>query len=293
MLLTPRYDDRPVITVGGDQLDQCESLLRQRRRMESTLARLTDEQWAHSSRCAGWSVKDVVSHLVEVNRFWTRSIRSGVAGNPTRLLATFDPVAMPAHAVDVVRGHAPGEVLARFAETNQALADTVDGLDAHSWSATAEAPPGHLSVRAVAHHALWDAWIHERDIAVPLGLSATEEPDEVLACLRYVAALGPAFALTADRARRGALVVDATDPAATIVITIDDCVTVRAGMDGSVHGAAHISGRAVDLIEMISLRAPFIVPVRPEDLWIFEGLATAFDSKVDLVSRPAEEATGC
>src|SRR5664280_2736080 len=158
MLLTPRYDDRPVITVGGDQLDQCESLLRQRRRMESTLARLTDEQWAHSSRCAGWSVKDVVSHLVEVNRFWTRSIRSGVAGNPTRLLATFDPVAMPAHAVDVVRGHAPGEVLARFAETNQALADTVDGLDAHGWSATAEAPPGHLSVRAVAHHASHSAW---------------------------------------------------------------------------------------------------------------------------------------
>jgi len=140
----------------------------------------------------------------------------------------------------------------------------------------------------VAHHALLDAWIHERDIAEPLGLSATEEPDEGLACLRYVAALGPAFALTADRARRGALVVDATDPAATIVITIDDCVTVRAGMDGSVDGAAHISGRAVDLIEMISLRAPFTVSVRPEDLWIFEGLATAFDSKVDLVSRAAE-----
>ncbi len=73
------------------------------------------------------------------------------------------------------------------------------------------AVPFAARLRAVAHHALWDAWIHERDIAVPLGLSATEEPDEVLACLRYVAALGPAFALTADRARRGALVVDAGD----------------------------------------------------------------------------------
>lgn len=288
MLLTPRYDDRPVITIEGDPLDQREPLLRQRRRMESTLARLTDEQWAHPSRCAGWSVKDVVAHLVEVNRFWTRSIRSGVTGNPTRLLATFDPVAMPAHAVDANRGHASGEVMARFAETNQALADTVDGLDAHSWNATAEAPPGHLSVRAVAHHALWDAWIHERDIALPLGLSATEEPDEVLACLRYVATLGPAFALTADPARRGALVVDATDPAATIIITIDDTVTVRACVDGSVDGAAHISGPAVDLIEMISLRAPFTVPVHPEDLWIFEGLATAFDSRVDLVSQPVD-----
>lgn len=288
MLLTPRYDDRPVITIEGDPLDQREPLVRQRRRMESTLARLTDQQWAHPSRCAGWSVTDVVSHLVEVNRFWTRSIRSGVAGQPTRLLATFDPVAMPAHAVDANRGHGSGEVLARFAQTNQALADTVDGLDAHSWNATAEAPPGHLSVRAVAHHALWDAWIHERDISLPLGLRATEEPDEVLACLRYVAALGPAFALIADRARRGALVVDATDPAATIIVTIDDTVTVRAGVDGSVDGAAHISGPAVDLIEMISLRAPFTAPVHPEDRWIFEGLATAFDSRVDFVSQPVD-----
>ncbi len=68
----------------------------------------------------------------------------------------------------------------------------------------------------------------------------------------------------------------------------DQVLLKERGSHGSVDGAAHISGPAVDLIEMISLRAPFTVPVHPEDLWIFEGLATAFDSRVDLVSQPVD-----
>ena len=44
----------------------------------------------------------------------------------------------------------------------------------------------------VLHHALWDAWIHERDVLLPLGVSPTEEPDEVAALLDWrVLALQP------------------------------------------------------------------------------------------------------
>ena len=52
----------------------------------------------------------------------------------------------------------------------------------------------------VAHHALWDCWVHERDIVLPLGLPTAIEPDEVRACLRYAAALSPAFAISSGRA---------------------------------------------------------------------------------------------
>ena len=35
-----------------------------------------------------------------------------------------------------------------------------------------------MSVRLLAHHALWDAWVHERDIALPLGRTPDVEPDD-------------------------------------------------------------------------------------------------------------------
>ena len=31
-------------------------------------------------------------------------------------------------------------------------------------------------MRLLASHALWDGWVHERDIALPLGLTPPEEP---------------------------------------------------------------------------------------------------------------------
>ncbi len=79
----------------------------------------------------------------------------------------------------------------------------------------AEAPAGHMALSAVASHALWDAWVHERDICLPLGLPVDVEPDEVAVSLRYAAGLGPAFLATEGSARSGAFGVSVTHPDAT------------------------------------------------------------------------------
>ena len=39
-------------------------LVAERHRLADTLDTLTDEQWATPSLCAGWTVRDVVAHLV-------------------------------------------------------------------------------------------------------------------------------------------------------------------------------------------------------------------------------------
>ena len=57
----------------------------------------------------------------------------------------------------------------------------------------AEAPPGHIAIGLVAIHALWDSWVHERDMLIPLGLDPVVDDAEMEACLVYAAALGPAF----------------------------------------------------------------------------------------------------
>ena len=190
MQIAPRYGDPPVMRIESFMDDPATPLLRQRTRLATRLASLDDAQWAAPSRCQDWSVQDVVAHLVTTNQFWALSVTSARDGAPTRFLDGFDPVVVPAQLVDDARSWSPAQTLERFTRSNQDLADAVADLDDDGWDRLAEAPPGHLSIRLVALHALWDAWIHERDIVLPLGLAPVDEPDEIAGSLAYVAAPG-------------------------------------------------------------------------------------------------------
>lgn len=281
MQLTPRYGAQPVITLDGSPAAIAGPLIRQRRRLATALASFTDEQWSHPSRCAGWSNRDVIVHLDSTNTFWSMSIAAGVHGEPTRFLATFDPVASPAQLVAGSGDVSTGEVLARFVASTDALVGLCSSLDHAGWSAAAEAPPGHVSVSAVAHHALWDSWVHERDVLVPLGLAPEPEADEVAACLRYVAALGPALALNRGAAGSGVLAIDATGPDVVVVVDIGEQVVVRAGAAGAPTAELRLAGDAVELLEALSVRRPLSQLIPAESAWMLRGLSDTFDVAPD------------
>lgn len=281
MQLTPRYGAQPVITLDGPPAAIAGPLIRQRRRLATALASFTDEQWSHPSRCAGWSNRDVIVHLDSTNTFWSMSIAAGVHGEPTRFLATFDPVASPAQLVAGSGDVSTGEVLARFVASTDALVGLCSSLDHAGWSAAAEAPPGHVSVSAVAHHALWDSWVHERDVLVPLGLAPEPEADEVAACLRYVAALGPALALNRGAAGSGVLAIDATGPDVVVVVDIGEQVVVRAGAAGAPTAELRLAGDAVELLEALSVRRPLTQLIPADSAWMLRGLSDTFDVAPD------------
>jgi uncharacterized protein (TIGR03083 family) len=275
--LKPRYGDEPVVVVDV-RVGGVHPLVAQRRRMVEVLAALDDADWGRPSRCTGWTVQDVVNHLVTTNGFWDLSIQAGLAGDPTRFLSTFDPVASPAALADQHRGTSVSDTRSRFADGSAALAATIEGLDDAGWDVLAEAPPGHLPVRLVADHALWDAWVHERDILLPLGHEPVVADDEILTCLRYAAALGQAFTLCEGSMATGAMGVRARDPSDELVVTVDGrsvrISTPRAGSSP----AGWLEGSAVDLVEMLSARD--VDAPRPAALdWFVAGLATAFDQK--------------
>jgi uncharacterized protein (TIGR03083 family) len=275
VLLTPLYDTPSFFRLDVPLGDPGVPLLRQRRRLATLLGALDEEQWAAPSRCEGWSVQDVITHLVSTNQFWAFSIGAALRGEPTRFLATFDPVASPAELVERDRSHASAEVLDRFVDTTDALAATIAEVDEAGWATLGEAPPGHVPLHAVALHALWDAWVHERDVALPLGLDAAEEPDEILGCLCYAAAIGPALAIAGGSSRHGAIAVEASNPDACFVVETGAAVRVRSG--DAPADALRLRGAAVDLVEALSFRAPVGCPVADELRWLLSGLATAFD----------------
>jgi uncharacterized protein (TIGR03083 family) len=274
-LVSPRYEGPPIISIAGAPDDQLAPLVRQRRRLHAMLATLDDDDWRAASRCAEWTVQDVVAHIVGVNAFWRASVLAGLAGTPTRVLVGFDPATTPDRMVAPMRALAPGEVLDQLATSNDAFLDVMGELDDRGWATLAESPAGHVPIRVIAHHALWDCWVHERDIALPLGSIPPAEPDEVVSCLRFAAALGPSFAIGAGRTLDGVFAIEADDPTVRLVLDLGQSVTVRDDASGS--GGLCLRGDAVALVEALSLRVPLPPSTPSQWLRLVDELATAFD----------------
>jgi uncharacterized protein (TIGR03083 family) len=275
MRLAPRYEGPTVLTLAGDG-DVGSVFLRQRRRLEATFASLSDDDWRAPTRCENWTVQDVATHLDGVNGFFHSAIAAGLAGTPTRVLEGFDPKATPAAVVGAVSAKAPAATLAELVRSDDALCGLIDGLDDQQWSTIAEGPPGFVPVRLLVHHALWDSWTHERDVGLPLGLAVAEEPEEIMACLRYVAGFGPAVALTLGTAKPAVMVLETTDPDGLVAVEVTDRVVVHD--QPPTDAAVVLHGSAIDLLEALSVRAPLAGNVPADHRWLVDTLAMVFEA---------------
>jgi uncharacterized protein (TIGR03083 family) len=273
--IRPRYGPDPLITYEGDPAAVATPAVRQRLRLAQTLAAFGPAQWDAPSRCAGWTNRDVVVHLVSANRWWVRSISEARRGRPTEMLADFDPVATPAALVAAAGNLPAAEALDAYVRSTHALAELLGSLTGGEWTMPGENPLGHLSISANVRHALWDGWVHERDITLGLGLAPAVEPDEVDAALRCAAALGPAFGLLLGDLDEPGLTatVTAQDPAVGFTIEVGQAVRVTAGPRPAAPVAVH--GPAVDLLEGLSLRTS--LELEPQWRWLTAGLERSFE----------------
>ncbi|MEI6700997.1 MAG: maleylpyruvate isomerase family mycothiol-dependent enzyme [Actinomycetota bacterium] len=279
MQLTPRYSGQPLIAIDGDPSDQLTPFIRQRRRLEASLGALDGSDWATESRCAGWSIKDVVAHLASVNEFWMLSISSGVSGEPTQWLASFDPAATPEQMVERTRALDAHQILEQFTDTNARLVTLLDGLDESQWSLLAEAPPGHLPIRLVVSHGLWDGWIHERDVWLPLGEEPEVVADEVAASLRYVVGLIGGFSVLTGTVQSHSLEVAATNPEVLFALELSETTAQVRSLSGP-SGTPRLEGDATALLETLSFRGPFPRGVPTEWIDLSQRLAQVFDTTI-------------
>jgi uncharacterized protein (TIGR03083 family) len=272
--ISPRYDGKPIIDVDAIIENPGEAVIRQRDRFAIALRELTPAEWQAQSRCSEWTVQDVIAHLVGVNRYFNFALSAGARGEPTRVLAEFDPVAVPAQMVDAARGTPYGETLDEFIESNGELAAIISAFSAADWSKVGEAPPGHIALRAVAAHALWDSWTHERDVLLPLGRKQIIEDDELVTSLAYVVAINPTLRVSAGAAKAASLNVIGHDPEISLTAAVGSEVVVRPGL--AENATVTLEGEAVDLVEGLTCRVP-APEVAAEHRWLITGLAEAFD----------------
>jgi len=125
---------------------------------------LDDAEWEMPSECPGWTVRDVLSHMVGTER--------SLLGDPAP-----DPVSTASHVhnevgarnegwVAALRGRRGPEVLAEFREvTGRRLAE-LRAWPASRFEEVGPSPVGQVPYREFMRVRVMDCWVHEQDIRV-------------------------------------------------------------------------------------------------------------------------------
>jgi uncharacterized protein (TIGR03084 family) len=131
---------------------------------------LDERGWAAPSRCAGWSVSDVMLHLAQTNEMAVASLEGTMPQFLERMAEGLPPAAdVDAGAAAMVereRGAPPAEVRARWDASVRAMRD---GFAAADLSSRVTWVAGELSIRTLATTRLAETWIHGGDVAAASG----------------------------------------------------------------------------------------------------------------------------
>ena len=191
------------------------------RRLVAALGDLSPAEWAAPSRCSDWAVVDVVNHVADVLTRAREMFAAGREGRRAGIFDGFDPRTTPQKWADGA-SREPAEALARLqAAAAPALAEYDSLASASGDEFRIEGPLGRQPWPAGLLHGIWDVWLHERDILIPLGRPVPEVAGEVrlvlLYSLRMIGYIATAFGKTAgvtlavSGAYDGALRLDAAD----------------------------------------------------------------------------------
>lgn len=246
-----------------------------RARFESTLRGLSAEDWQRPTRCAAWSVREVIGHLTVVDGFWAMTFANGRDGQePTTFLRGFNPSSSTDDLVAATLSLSIDELLERFASGTVALGSVLDPLTDGQWHHRMESPLGHLPMLCSAGHMFWDSWLHERDILAPMGVTLPGSADEVLAATWFSFCFAGLQGGTLDDPNPVGLGPDAPIDA---TVTFDDLpgVALRVRVDTAIQVSraepdadGTSAGSAAEFVDACAGRAPLqpILARLPEDL---------------------------
>src|ERR1700722_285598 len=122
---------------------------------------LSDTEWAQSSECPGWDVKDQLSHLIGIERTimgepvpeW-----SGPLGDHVKN----DFAATNERFVAVRRELSGGAVRAEFVDVTTTRVAQMDALSAAEWAAVGWSPVGEVPRAEFMVVRVYDSWVHEQ-----------------------------------------------------------------------------------------------------------------------------------
>ena len=144
------------------------------RRLIDTWQGFAPGQWECQSRNTKWTVHHTVRHVADA----MERVTAAVSGEPILGENDFDPRSTPVTWLTTSDSESPGATIDRFAAASTSFRAGVRdrltaGDDAHDRTVYGTA---HWTVNVA--HVLWDSWLHERDVLLPLGQPATSSEAE-------------------------------------------------------------------------------------------------------------------
>ncbi|BBY79530.1 hypothetical protein MPUL_06880 [Mycolicibacterium pulveris] len=160
-------------------------------------AGLDDAQWQAPTALPGWSVRDVVAHLIGVESMLQgRDTPDADVDVSTLEHVRNDIGAMNERWVRQLRRISPAELLEQFRSITADRREALTALSDDDWNAVTMTPAGPDSYGRFMRVRVFDCWMHEHDIRDAIGQPASETElvrpaaelalDEVAASMGFV-----------------------------------------------------------------------------------------------------------
>lgn len=202
--------------------------------LEDLLSSLTPEQWALPTCLPGWTVSDVVAHIIG-----TEAMLAG----ETMPTVTTDVSVLPHVANDIaafneiwvesLRGTPPTDVLATFRETVARRAEMLKSMSQADFDAPSWTPVGQATYGRFMQIRIYDTWMHEQDIRAAVGKPGHQNgPAAESSLAEVVRALGYIVGKRAAMPDGTRVLLDLTGPLnARIAVAVDGRAAVVPRLD--------------------------------------------------------------
>lgn len=218
--------------------------------IESLLVSLTDEQWEAPTALPGWTVHDVVAHIVGTEAMLSGTPTPEYSGDKPEYVHN-DIGALNEAWVEYLRPESPAAMMTRFREITTRRKAALSAMPLQEWNTVTFTPAGPDSYGRFMRVRVFDCWVHEHDIREAVGRAAGDEdlagPDARLALDEMASSMGfvvgkkgraPAGSrvllnLTGPVARQIRVAVDEQSGRAAVVADFGGAEpTVTIGLDG-------------------------------------------------------------
>lgn len=235
--------------------------------IEAVLAALPEEAWQTPTSLPGWTVHDVVSHIVgtEMMLSGTPTPEVDIAG---RDYVHNDIGALNERWVEHLRTESPAGMLAKFREITTRRKATLSSMPVEEWNTVTFTPAGPDSYGRFMRVRTFDCWMHEHDIREAVGRPAVDAslggPDSRLALDEMTSSMGFVVGKKGKAPEGSRVLITLTGPVSReIRVAVDG----RAALVDDFGGAEPTVAIALDGLQFTRLAGGRpLLPERPQSI---------------------------
>lgn len=154
-------------------------------RIDALAAALSDDEWNTQSYCPDWTVRGCMNHVVGVEEILIGWRPKGQEDPP--------PFERINDFASETADMSPADLVSRIAATHASRRDELAGLTDDEWAQPCMTPVGPGWYGRFMDVRVFDYWVHERDMALPLGRTTDDSGpaaeialDEVQSSMGYI-----------------------------------------------------------------------------------------------------------